>query len=70
MKQRKRRPLQDELTEALHGVFTFDAETERRHRVDTACSSVTLGLFTPTEAAEAYGIPLEKVTAPSHDPSK
>ncbi|SMB99618.1 hypothetical protein SAMN00120144_3703 [Hymenobacter roseosalivarius DSM 11622] len=70
MKQRKRGLIPDELTEAMHGEFTVDEETERRHRVATARSSVALGLLTPDEAAEAYGIPLEEITASGPDPGK
>ena len=59
--------MQDELTEAMHGEFTVDEATDRRHRVDTARSSGTLGLFTPAKAAEAYGVSLEEITAPKPD---
>ena len=62
--------MQDELTEAMHGEFTIDEETERRHQVETARSSVALGLFTPAEAAKAYAVPLEEITAPGPDSNK
>ncbi|UOQ83283.1 hypothetical protein [Hymenobacter sp. 5414T-23] len=65
MKQRKHRPLQDELTEAMHSEFTVDAETEQRHRVQTARSTVAMGMFTPAQAAEAYDVPLAEVEAPA-----
>lgn len=68
MKQRKRRPMQDELTEAMHGEFTVDEATERRHQVQTAREVVALGLLPPAKAAELYGIPLEELTAPGPDP--
>ena len=63
MKKRKRGPMQDELTEAMHREFTIDAEADRQHRLDTARSTVRLGLFTAAKAAEAYGFSLEEVTA-------
>ena len=63
MKQRKCGPMQDELTEAMHAEFTIDAETDRQHRLDTARSTVRLGLCTAARAAEAYGFSLEEVTA-------
>ncbi|MDB5234306.1 MAG: hypothetical protein JWR44_1299 [Hymenobacter sp.] len=59
--------MQDELTEAMHGEFTVDAETDRRHRLDSARSSVSLGLCTAAEAAELYEFPLDEVEAPSPD---
>lgn len=64
MPQKKRRPMQDELTEAMHSEFTVDDETATRHRVWTARESVALGLNTPEEAAEVYNVPLELLTAP------
>ena len=42
--------MQDELTEAMHSEFTVDAETDRQHRLDTARSTVRLGLFTAAGA--------------------
>jgi hypothetical protein len=57
----------DELTEAMHGEFTVDAATDRRHRLDSARSTVSMGLLTPAEAAEAYGFPVEEVEAPGRD---
>ena len=70
MKQRKREPMQDELTEAMHGEFTVDAETDRQHRLDTARWTVRQGLFTAARAAEVYGFPLEKVAAPGLNSTK
>ena len=67
MKKRKRGPMQDELTEAMHSEFTIDAETDRQHRLDTARNSVRLGLVTAAKAAEAYGFLLEGVTAVDSD---
>ena len=63
IKKRQREPMQDELTEAMHGEFTIDAETDRQHRLDTARSTVRLGLFTAAKAAEAYGFSPEEVAA-------
>ena len=63
MRKRKRGPMQDELTEAMHSEFTIDAETDRQHRLDTARRTVHLGLFAAAKAAEAYGFSLEEVTA-------
>lgn len=60
--------MQDELTEAMHSEFTVDAETDRQHRLATARSTVSLGMFTAAEAAEAYGFTEEEVAAPSQDP--
>ena len=60
----------DELTEAMHSEFTVDEETDRRHRGDTARSSVALGLYTPAGAAKAYDIPLEQITALGPDPGQ
>ena len=63
MKKRKRGPMQDELTEAMHSELTIDAEADRQHRLDTVRSTVRLGLFAAAKAAEAYGFSLEEVTA-------
>ena len=63
MKKRKRGPMQDELTEAMHSEFTIDAEADRQHRLDTARRTVRSGLFAAAKAAEAYGFSLEEVTA-------
>jgi hypothetical protein len=62
MNKRQRGPMQDELTDAMHGEFTVDAETDRQHRLDTARSTVRAGLFTAARAAEAYGFSVEEVT--------
>ena len=67
MKKRKRGPMQDELTEAMHAEFTIDAETDRQHRLATARSTVRLGLYSAVRAAEAYGFSLEEVTAVDTD---
>ena len=70
MKQRKREPMQDELTEAMHGEFTVDAETDRQYRLDTASWTVRQGLFTAARAAKVYGFPLEEVATPSLNSTK
>ncbi|MCC2548478.1 hypothetical protein LJY25_18670 [Hymenobacter sp. BT175] len=49
----------------MHREFTVDAETEQRHRVQTARSTVAMGMFTPAQAAEAYDVPLAEVEAPA-----
>lgn len=67
MKQRRPRPLQDELTEAMHGEFTVDAETNRQHRLASARLSIRLGLFTAAEAVEAYGFTLDQIMVPDPD---
>lgn len=61
--------MQDELTEAMHSEFTGDTETNRQHRLDTAHRTVSLGLFTAAQAAEAYGFSLEEVAATRPDDS-
>ncbi|WP_125921729.1 hypothetical protein [Hymenobacter lapidarius] len=68
MKQRRRGPMQDELTEAMHGEFTVDAETDRQHRLASARSTVEMGMFTAAKAAEAYGFTVEEIEAPSQEP--
>ena len=70
MKQRKRGPMQDELTEAMHGEFTVDAETERRHKVETARAVVASGHLAPAKATEVYGVTVEEITAPRPGPSE
>jgi hypothetical protein len=61
--------MQDELTEALHGEFTVDAETDRQHRLGTARSTVRLGMCTAARAAEVYGFTLEGILASDPDPA-
>ena len=70
MKQRKREPMQDDFTEAMHGEFTVGAETDRQHRLDTARWTVRQGLFTAARAAKGYGFPLEEVAAPGLNSTK
>lgn len=65
MKQRPPRPVQDELSEAMHGEFTVDTETDRQHRLASARSTVHLGLFTAAEAVEAYGFTLDQINSSS-----
>ena len=59
--------MRDELTEAMHNEFTIDAETDRQHRLDTAHSTVRLGLFTAVRATKVYGSSLEELTASDID---
>ncbi|NVO86347.1 hypothetical protein [Hymenobacter terrestris] len=61
MKQRPPRPILEELSEAMHGEFTVDAETDRQHRLASARLSVQLGLFTAAGAVEAYGFTLDQI---------
>ena len=61
--------MQDELSEAMHSEFTVDAETNRQHRLATACSTVNMGMFTAAHAAEAYGFTMEEVAAASQGPT-
>ncbi|WP_345056460.1 hypothetical protein [Hymenobacter glaciei] len=68
MKQHRRVPMQDELTKAMHSEFTVDAETDRRHRLDSARSTVEQGLFTAAKAAEAYGFSVEEIEASGQEP--
>lgn len=70
MKKRKRGPMQDELTEAMHAEFTIDAEMDRQHRLATARSTVQTGTFTAARAAEVYGFSLEEVTASNPNANK
>ena len=62
--------MQDELTEAMHGEFTVDAETDRQHRLDTARLTVSQGIFTAARAAAVYGFSLGEIDAPDLKPTK
>ena len=70
MKEKKRESVPDELTEAMHGEFTVDEETDYHHRINSARNCVAQGLLTPLEAADAYGFPLEELMAPLANLSK
>lgn len=70
MKLKKREFIPDELTEAMHGEFTVDEETDYRHRINSARNSVAQGLFTLPEAAKVYGFTLEQLMATVPNPDK